>query len=66
MFISGTEAMMLIILSTVGPSISTTDLQIPAESSSIPANVRPHLQRELANRMQHGKMPAKKSPLPRK
>jgi hypothetical protein len=48
------------------PSISTTDLRILAESSSVPANVRPHVRRELANRMQHGKVPVKRSPLPRK
>lgn len=36
------------------PSISTSDLQIMAQSSSLPSNVRPHVRRELANRMQHG------------
>ncbi len=44
------------------PSISTTDLRALAESSSLPGNVRPHVRRELANRMQHGKVPAKRSP----
>lgn len=48
------------------PSISTTDLRILAESSNVPANVRPHVRRELANRMQHGTLPAKKSPPPRR
>jgi hypothetical protein len=45
------------------PSISTTDLRILAESSSVPSNLRPHIRRELANRMQHGKIPTKKSSL---
>jgi hypothetical protein len=48
------------------PGISTADLRVLAESSSIPSNVRPHIRRELANRMQHGTMPPKKSPIPRK
>jgi hypothetical protein len=48
------------------PSISTADLRILAESSSIPSNVRPHIRREFANRMQHGTLPPKKSPAPRK
>lgn len=48
------------------PSISTVDLRVLAESSSIPSNVRPHIRRELANRMQHGILPPKKSPIPRK
>jgi hypothetical protein len=48
------------------PSISTVDLRILAESSSIPSNVRPHVRRELANRAQHGTHPAKMSrPRPR-
>lgn len=37
------------------PSISSTDLQIVTKSSSVPSNLRPHIRRELANRMQHGK-----------
>jgi len=37
------------------PSISTPDLCILADSSSIPSNVRPHVRRELTNRMQHGR-----------
>ncbi len=41
------------------PSISTTDLRVLAESSSVPSNLRPHIRRELANRMQHGKAPSK-------
>ncbi len=41
------------------PSISTVDLRILAESSSIPSNVRPHIRRELASRAQHGIQPAK-------
>jgi hypothetical protein len=45
------------------PSISTTDLRILAESSSAPSNVRPHIRRELANRMQHGKIPTKRNSL---
>lgn len=36
------------------PGISTNDLRVLAESSSVPGNVRPHLRRELANRAQHG------------
>ena len=45
------------------PSISTVDLRILAESSSIPSSVRPHVRRELANRAQHGAQPAKMSRL---
>jgi hypothetical protein len=41
------------------PGISTTDLHILADSSSIPSNVRPHVRRELANRMQRGAEPAR-------
>jgi hypothetical protein len=41
------------------PSIATPDLQILAQSSSVPSNVRPHLRRELANRAQRGAEPAK-------
>jgi hypothetical protein len=44
------------------PSISTTDLRILAESSSIPARVRPYIRRELANHMQHGARPDKAGP----
>jgi hypothetical protein len=36
------------------PSISTTDLRILAESSSVPARVRPYIRKELANHMQRG------------
>lgn len=36
------------------PSISTADLRILAESSSVPARVRPYIRRELANHMQRG------------
>jgi len=39
------------------PSISTIDLQILVQSSSVPSNVRPHVRRELANRAQHGVAP---------
>ena len=42
------------------PSISVSDLRIPAESSATPSNLRPHLRRELASRMQHGTLPAKR------
>jgi hypothetical protein len=48
------------------PSISTTDLRVLAESSSLPGNVRPHVRRELANRMQHGKTPAGRGAILRK
>ena len=44
------------------PGISTTDLRILAESSSVPSSVRPHLRRELANRVQHGKASGRKEP----
>jgi len=37
------------------PSISSTDLQILTKSSSVPSNLRPHIRREFAKRMQHGK-----------
>lgn len=48
------------------PSISTQDLRILAESSSVPGGVRPHLRRELANRSQHGAVPARRTPVVRK
>ena len=48
------------------PSISTVDLRILAESSSIPVNVRPHIRRELVNRVRHGTSPVKGGPIPRK
>ncbi len=41
------------------PSISTVDLRILAESSSVPSNVRPHVRRELTNRVQRGAEPTK-------
>ena len=41
------------------PSITTTDLKILTQSSSVPSKVLPHLRRELANRMQHGKAPVR-------
>ena len=44
------------------PSISTADLRILAESSSLPTHVRTHVRKELAYRMQHGRMPEKKGP----
>jgi len=37
------------------PSITTTDLKILSQSSSVPSRLLPHVRRELANRMQHGK-----------
>ena len=43
------------------PSISTSDLRMLAESSSVPSNLRPHIRRELANRMQHGRSPTKRN-----
>jgi hypothetical protein len=39
------------------PSITTTDLKILSQSSSVPSRLVPHVRRELANRMQHGKSP---------
>lgn len=41
------------------PNLSTSDLRILAESSALPGNVRPHVRRELANRMEHGRRPQK-------
>ena len=46
------------------PSISTVDLRVLSESSSVPVAVRPHIRRELANRMQHGTTPRKRNPSP--
>jgi len=43
------------------PSISVTDLRVLSESSATPSNLRPHLRRELANRMQHGSLPSKRT-----
>lgn len=42
------------------PSISVPDLRVLAESSATPSNLRPHLRRELASRMQHGSSPMKR------
>lgn len=42
------------------PSISVTDLRVLSESSTTPSNLRPHLRRELATRMQHGALPPKR------
>lgn len=39
------------------PNISTTDLKILSQSNSVPSRLVPHIRRELANRMQHGKVP---------
>lgn len=47
------QAPLTVVLSFL-PSISTTDLSVLAQSSSVPGNVRPHLRRELSKRMQHG------------
>jgi len=41
------------------PSITTPDLKILSQSSSVPAKILPHIRRELANRLQHGKSHAK-------
>jgi hypothetical protein len=43
------------------PSISTGDLRTLAESTSVPARVRPYIRRELANHMQRGAGPAKRN-----
>jgi hypothetical protein len=43
------------------PTISVPDLRVLVESSATPSNLRPHLRRELANRMQHGSLPAKRN-----
>jgi hypothetical protein len=37
------------------PNITTTDLKILGQSNSVPSRLVPHIRRELANRMQHGK-----------
>jgi hypothetical protein len=37
------------------PSISTSDLRILSQSNAVPSKTLPHIRRELANRMQHGK-----------
>jgi hypothetical protein len=41
------------------PSITTTDLKILGQSSSVPSRLGPHIRREFANRMQHGKAPVR-------
>jgi hypothetical protein len=41
------------------PNITTTDLKILSQSSSVPSRLVPHIRRELANRMQHGKAPVR-------
>lgn len=41
------------------PGISTADLRILSQSSSLPSKVQPHIRRELASRMQHGKSPVR-------
>lgn len=43
------------------PNISTTDLKILSQSNSVPSRLIPHVRRELANRMQHGKVPIRGS-----
>lgn len=43
------------------PNISTTDLKILSQSNSVPSRLVPHIRRELANRMQHGKVPVRGS-----
>lgn len=43
------------------PSISTADLRILAESTSVAASVRPHIRRELANHMRRGAGPARRN-----
>jgi len=47
------------------PSISTADLRILAESTSVPASMRPHIRRELANHMQRGAGPVRRNSNPR-
>jgi hypothetical protein len=42
------------------PSVTTTDLKILSQSGSAPSKILPHIRRELANRMQHGKSPVRK------
>jgi hypothetical protein len=39
------------------PSITTTDLKILSQSGSVPSRLMPHIRREFASRMQHGKSP---------
>ncbi len=41
------------------PNITTTDLKILSQSSSVPSRLVPHIRRELANRMQRGKPPVR-------
>jgi hypothetical protein len=55
-----TQAPMARILSFL-PNISTTDLKILSQSNSVPSRLVPHIRRELANRMQHGKAPVRGS-----
>jgi hypothetical protein len=43
------------------PSISTQDLRALKQSHSVPAKLQPHIQRELANRAQHGKSSPQKA-----
>lgn len=43
------------------PSISTTDLRVLSQSSSLPSKLQPHIRRELASRAQHGKSPVRGS-----
>jgi hypothetical protein len=42
------------------PNITTTDLKILSQSSSVPSRLVPHVRRELANRMLHGKSPIRR------
>jgi hypothetical protein len=41
------------------PAITTTDLKLLSQPGSVPSKLQPHIRRELANRMQHGKVPAR-------
>jgi hypothetical protein len=44
------------------PSISVADLRMLNQSTSTPSSFQPHIRREIANRMQHGKPGAHKIP----
>ncbi len=58
--VRNTQAPMARVVSFL-PNISTTDLKILSQSNSVPSRLLPYIRRELANRMQHGKIPVQGS-----
>ncbi|MGH9716597.1 MAG: hypothetical protein ACRD4R_07710 [Candidatus Acidiferrales bacterium] len=47
------------------PNVSLADLRILAESTAVPASLRPHIKKELANHTSRGASPAQRNSRPR-